>query len=261
MPIVIENKINSHEHSEQTKSYFDYSEAKYRDTRHFLEPIYIYLLPDFNTSKCTQKEFLKVSYQDLLDYVLEPCFWKCQNNTTKYFIEQYIKCMSYQDDTKVGGVIAMCSDEKEIMRDFVENNKGFIDSLIKYLIDDPDTDNTAKEALIKYQKASKDYSKYYYNGKKYNKRGLVYAVMSDYVNTQKPSSIDEIQKDFNLNRRWIALADEIKDESRYYPNRFPTGDGTEFVISNQWGKDSLKPFIDCAKNLGISIIEEHNMLQ
>ena len=53
--IIIENKICSFEHDDQTKKYFDYIEEK-RKEEDVEEIVYVYLRPDWNSQKDAPKK-------------------------------------------------------------------------------------------------------------------------------------------------------------------------------------------------------------
>lgn len=85
----------------------------------------------------------------------------------------------------------------------------------------------------------KDYSKYSFNGGKYNKRDLVLAVVKFYMEQHQPTH-DVLLKTFpdklQGSRGVVKKKDQILDERRYsmdFPLR--TSDGVEVVVCNQWG--------------------------
>lgn len=209
--------------------------------------------------------FFTIRYQDLVDSVIEPSLWKCRDDNVRNYLEMYLKCLSFQSDNEKGeSIMATSSEESKILKEFMESNKNFLVALIEMAKRDPEQDEETKKGLTKLEGAlrNKDYSKYLYGGKEYSKRGLVLAVIKDYVNEKKPTSFEDVKRTFNIPNKKsydvVCLFDDIKNTSKM--DRFFTakdeilsaGDGKEFVVCNQWGVD-IPLFIELAEKLGIEI--------
>lgn len=63
--LTIENKIYSWEHDNQTQTYFDWVTKNYKHT----EKMFFYLHPTFNISKAVCKEYVDITYSDLLSRI------------------------------------------------------------------------------------------------------------------------------------------------------------------------------------------------
>lgn len=90
--IILENKMLSEEHDEQCKRYIEYfSNLEDDDTN----CIFVYLSlekePKFN---CIDK-YICINYQELIDYVIEPCSYKCNNNNNNNVISLYYYLASF----------------------------------------------------------------------------------------------------------------------------------------------------------------------
>jgi hypothetical protein len=75
MRLIIENKVKSNEHDEQTEKYYQYF-SKLND--HMINT-FIYLTPkssiqlnDLSEPECVNKNFIQINYQDIVDKLLEP---------------------------------------------------------------------------------------------------------------------------------------------------------------------------------------------
>lgn len=113
----------------------------------------------------------------------------------------------------------------------------------------------------------KDYTRYQYDGIEYNKRKLVLAVIKKWISINKPNSLSQLVTAFpqEIQRGSLFLpASEAKEISiRQGINRHFLGDdetitfsdGTEYAISNQWGKGNIEKFIEHIRKLGIDIHE------
>ena len=64
--LIIENKVYSCEHSSQTAMYRDYFD------KFDCKKIYIFLTPPYHKHGAECKEYIHLTYQDLLDKVFEP---------------------------------------------------------------------------------------------------------------------------------------------------------------------------------------------
>ena len=92
--IVIENKIYSNEHDGQTQTYFDYYERqKVKDGMEHC--MYIYLTPPSIETAADCESFVHITYQDLLDHVLERLVSQSNiSERTKFILNEYICCLS-----------------------------------------------------------------------------------------------------------------------------------------------------------------------
>lgn len=92
LPIIIENKIYALEHGDQTKSYHMAVEAfcmqKEKEGVKCC-PIEIFLTPE--RSQCGCESFTHISYQELLDFVIEPVEDMSRDPRSRIVIQDYIK--------------------------------------------------------------------------------------------------------------------------------------------------------------------------
>jgi hypothetical protein len=106
---------------------------------------------------------------------------------------------------------------------------------------------------------AKDYTKYNVDGvgENFNKRKLVFEIVKDYINKNKPS-LAELKNVFpdNLegtNGSWIFISKEsdVKDPKRFNMKEPLTiKNGVHVVVSNQWGSGNLLHFISLSEKLG-----------
>ena len=112
-----------------------------------------------------------------------------------------------------------------------------------------------------------DRTKYKFKGELYGKGRLVVAVIMDWVESNKPQDIEELQKvfpkDIASNKTFAPLDEALhkgrKDRIRHFieeSNRIYFKDGTCYVVSNQWAKNErYARFLEIARGLGYSIEE------
>lgn len=281
LPVIIENKILSTENDEnkknknakknkQTEKYFDWAEEKYKDTTKFETPILIFLAPDFEQDiSCKCDAFIKVSYQNLVDYLIEPCLMYTSNSQAKFFIENYLRCLSNSTINNVTGkkegrIMAFIGKEKELLEKFHEKNKDLFDAVLTMLANDenlsPEDRKSMKLALN--VSDNRDYSKYVFDGNMYGKGKLVLAVVQKYVADNPTVTFDDLQKSFpdmlQGSKGVVRLFDSVSPEDRgengatkrYYVNNdeIIKLNGLKVLVSDQWGAGNVDKFIENAVN-------------
>ena len=287
LPVIIENKVLSTENDEnkknkhakknkQTEKYYDWAEETYKDKTKFETPILIFLAPDFERDiVCKCDAFIKVSYQNLIDYVIEPCLMNVTNAQSKFFIENYLRCLSnstlnHITGKKEGRIMGFSSKEKELLEKFHEKNKDLFDAVLTMLADDenlsPEDRKNIKLALS--VSDNRDYSKYVFEGQTYGKGRLVLAVVKKYVADNPTVLFSDLLKafpdDLQGAKGVVRLSNDVSDEDkgiggtkRYYTGvseKIPLSSGEEVLVSDQWGAPNIDKFIkNAVDNLNYDI--------
>tara|TARA_B100002019_G_C21268095_1_gene600555 strand:+ start:1804 stop:2679 length:876 start_codon:yes stop_codon:yes gene_type:complete len=109
---------------------------------------------------------------------------------------------------------------------------------------------------------ARDYTKYNIEGlgDNLNKRQLVFEIVKDYVEKNKPS-FDELtavfKDEIQGSKGFIKKATKVKDAKRF-STKMPLKIkfGVEVVVSNQWGSKNIDAFLSLAKKLKYKISEE-----
>ena len=264
LPIIIENKVKSKEHDKQTQYYCDWAKVQYSNER-YLKPIFIYLTPDLN-DKPECDEYIRICYQDLVTKLIEPMLLICKNNHSKVLIEDYLRCLSYtsEDMMKNGkGDLIMAYSERELklLHEFWDKNKDLMYAVAKSLSEE----ESQKVEPILAGINEKDYTKYMFEGNKYNKRGIVLAAVKAYVRDNKIETFDELVKVFpadlnnNKSNGVVKKPNEPKDESRYFhgDDAIRNSKNEEIAwVCNQWGKGNVEDFLQKISGLLKSPIEK-----
>lgn len=113
--LVIENKIDASESNNQTTIYSEWVKEKYKG----YIPILIFLNP--NGEDCSSNEFITISYQDILEYVIEPLLNMETNDDTKIILEDYIVNLGQpkkqvdgdEEDNDLETILAVSKKNKE----------------------------------------------------------------------------------------------------------------------------------------------------
>ena len=114
-PIVLENKIYSSLGKDQTKRYYDamtqYISTMKPETRLKYKPIGVLLSPNGIAPDCGQ--FVIMTYQQLLDYVLSPISQMTIPPTERSFVETYIRNLGKPSDAANHDYSPMAVSEQE----------------------------------------------------------------------------------------------------------------------------------------------------
>lgn len=247
--IVVENKILSSESDGQTQHYYDWLHSyignKYKNTQNDCIPICVFLYPEALNTKCDCDKYIKVTYQELVDLVIEPCLQKTTSDLTKHYISEYLKTLSYSvEDSQGELVMAHSKEERELCEAFFEDNKNLLTYVVGVLesMDDEDFDLVADYVRRSNKSSKRDYTKYSFNGDgKYGKRRLALRIFQETSITHK--SIVDIMAVFEeLFLAWPkVLIDDlgaVSDPDRYFHNVEETINLTEgdYYLAVDWGK-------------------------
>lgn len=265
LKIVIENKVYSDEHSNQTQTYFDYYESKKEKQEKVL---YIYLTPPTSIADADCPEFIHITYQDLLEHVFEPIRRRINiSQRTQFILNEYISSLSIPADVMEDknvthiqtSILAIGMEEKELLQAFWDKNNRLIIAALTAISSDDDNETKDDAKKLLQNLSQRDFSKYMVNGNgPYCKNRTVEAVVKLYLKKNNDTTIDELKNIFpdNLRRTFGVIRschDEIKDKTRYFEAEHPKTK-EKFFICNQWGRYT-NDFVDYvnAANLGIRI--------
>ena len=282
LPIIIENKVFSTENEEkknngekgwQTEKYFAWAQKEYQDRTQYEEPILIFLAPGFQEDlDCKCKAFIKVSYQNLVDYLIEPCLMNTSNTQAKIVIEDYLRCLSNSIinnviDNKEGIIMALTKKEKDLLEKFYKENRALFDAVGTMIANDEDRPPEEREMGKQMVNGSntKDYSQYMFEGTSYGKGKLVLAVVKKYVSDNagitfeqlKNAFPDALQGTYGVVQK-NSYVDEKYPETggkRYYANseEIISLESGDVLVSREWGASNFPKFLKHAKELGYTI--------
>jgi hypothetical protein len=110
---------------------------------------------------------------------------------------------------------------------------------------------------------ARDYTKYNVNGigENLNKRQLVFEIVKDYVEKNKPS-FDEFtaifKDEIQGSKGFIRKAAKVEDPKRFNTKMpLKIKFGVEVVVSNQWGSKNINAFLSLAKKLKYNISDDN----
>lgn len=266
LPVVIENKVNSGENGQQnnqTQVYYNWAENHYADGNTYFDPIYVFLYPEYNATKQSASEYIRVTYQNMVDYILEPSMEKCGDIVSINNYKTYLQCLSYQTDNDKGeDTMAISKEERKILNDFIEKNRDLLCAVINELTD---VDPSAKNIVTNGIKNSKLYE---FNGQTYGVGRLVLAIVTQYAKDNPGVDFTGLQTAFPATLRGgtgvVQLKKQVSDADqgiggtrRYFVNSgevIVLSNNDEVLVSDQWTKEKMPEFIKNANRLGYTII-------
>ena len=250
--IIIENKIYSNEHDEQTTTYFEGINKKFPKPKN--RNIFLYLTPKSNWEmpkedgpSCTCKDFIEINYQDILTEVLTSILEEPISSATRIAIEDYIHCITSPSiHSKNYNTMAVDKETNEMLKKFWDANEELILAAINAFATSGEKKykgvNEVQKAITEFVD-NKDYTKYSINGQgEYNKRKLVENVVSLII-TKGGDVMGTLENlDAKCPNGLLRSEDSYnKDKSRAVELEY---NGSSIYISNQWGIHNIPSFID-----------------
>lgn len=149
--IVLEAKLDGLEHNDQCKNYrLDLEDLKDYNS---YKKVYVYLGLSDEDKISDEENYLKLTYQDLIDYVYEPCSYKSGNNNLSLTLNEYINSFSsLYSKEKINIKYIPITNEGKILTLAVWNKNK---DIIKQFIDSVSINEVAKNFFKKYQKLLK----------------------------------------------------------------------------------------------------------
>lgn len=247
--IIIENKIYSNEHDEQTTTYFEGINKKFPDKKNiflYLTPKPNWEMPIKNGPSCICKDFIEINYQDILTEVLTSILEEPISSATRIAIEDYIHCITSPSiHSKNYNSMATDKETNEMLKKFWDANEDLIRAAIYAFASSEDEDskveiNNLKEALDSYT-ISRDYTQYRINGQgTYSKNALVKEIVTriiekggDFMGTLK-------NLDAKCTIRLLQTEDHYKKKQAFKLDY----NGGSIYITNQWRIGNISSFID-----------------
>ena len=251
--IIIENKIYSNEHDEQTTTYFEGINKKFPKPKNI--NIFLYLTPKSNWEmpkvdgpSCTCEDFIEINYQDILTEVLTPILEEPISSATRVAIEDYIHCITSPSiHSKNYNTMAVDKETNEMLKKFWDANEDLIRAAIYAFASSEDEDskveiNNLKEALDSYTN-TRDYTQYRINGQgTYSKNALVKETVTRII--EKGGDVMGTLK--NLDAKCTIRLLQTEDHyNREKKQAFELEYNDSFIyITNQWRIGNISSFID-----------------
>lgn len=277
MNIIIENKVYSHEHTAQTDSYYNHFKSQNPEDLN----LFIFLVPlierdvarlgdtNYQNELRTNKHFVIVTYQHLVDGVLSPLSTSAKlSDREGMLIKEYLKGLvegTVKDEEINMGVD---NDYQKLIDEFWAQNGDIIMKVLNAqssLDKDTETIEMIKSVVVN----GKDKSKYSVNGSgAFNKIGMAKEAMRIIIEQQMQKGMDIPTLIENINNRWngacgkkFVLGEDVsKFEDMYKVPKercraFEAG-GKEFYIDYKWDAYNIAEALSTFKDVFGIIIEK-----
>lgn len=269
--LVVENKICSKEGKNQTIKYKKHLERMLPGYEH----ICVYLSPNAN-AKTSSKDFIIITYQDILTDILEPIL-KTVNlgESDRSRLNDYIKCLSVPaleetTKSKIKSILAMSEKEMKLLIDFWDKNVDLIKACCQAIAnsDDSSFSDEDKEVARSVVKTSlqRDNSKYQLgeSGKPVGRGEIVASFIEKWSKKHlqnlknKEDIIAELIKEFpaslrgGSNNKEEIVYKERPKQSRAERNyrKIKVAGQDIYVATNIWTRERFDLFLNKAKELG-----------
>ena len=128
--MVIENKIYSNEGKNQTVRYFDAVNSYMKELPSEMEYSGMGILLTATKQKPSCDQFINITYQELLTYVIEPLMSSVDTNSSQ-FVEAFVRNLgrpALTENNKHYGVLAVSKKEKMLLERVVTNNRDIFEN-------------------------------------------------------------------------------------------------------------------------------------
>ncbi len=270
--LIIENKVGTKEHSDQTTKYFNYyenlNEKGMKNLYVFLTPISSLDLMELQEPECSCKEYTQVNYQSIVDFMLEPALNRNITNKTEFIIKEYLQSLSQptidkdDEEYKQGLIMALGTDERNLLTKFWEKNQKLILASLYAISSDPeqekDVRDSASSALSNLSSSDKDRSLYSikYNGtveiEKIKKSDIGYSTVKllEDKNLIDTKLFEFLRADKSCSFLLLKTIDEVTDtETKYRKYRINSDpelifEGKEYFVARNWGINNIDRFLE-----------------
>lgn len=268
--ILIENKVYSNEHDEQCRTYYSFfNSEKDAEENHIDENIFCFLSID-KLDKISDSHYIRINYQELLEWVLIPLKAYKTHFPPKYsiYLEDFIETIT-SIRTNGRQQIAMDNETAELLRTFYEKNSDLIRAAILQ-----SDDEEVKNAVEASQRKTKTFTVEFPGKGTVGITSLVQLVYEIIKYLAKTTPSGDLIKDFEKIGSNYGSRPLLSDKEEDYIDGKGTkrhvsavksrddircADGKIIYCSNQLAcdekKDNVFPFIDHINNgnYGITI--------
>ena len=150
--------------------------------------------------------------------------------------------------------MAISSEERKILDDFIRENKNLLCAVLNELKDDV----ADPSALSVITNTVRDYSKYNFDGSEYNKSRLVLAIVKKYISDNPSAIYSDLQNVFPIrlsSKPLVRLktdvtATELKNRRVFVNDMITLGDGTDVFVNSQVQEKDMLTILQIANNMG-----------
>ncbi|MCT4697622.1 PD-(D/E)XK nuclease family protein [Tenacibaculum haliotis] len=254
--IVIENKVASKEHNEQTVDYYNYFVENKKENEIlvfvFLTPIPTLELNKLTETECVSKEYIQINYQDLVDYIIEPAMKRNISERTKFILSEYLSSLSRPSFHKIDNpnqkqdfIMAIGQEEKELLANFWKENENLILSAMYANSINAELEEEVRELNKKTYESFSEKSGIGVDVQRQFKELVDLGFITNKLLVELCNE-NFSRKTFNIGYSFLRkesdseYGNDINGYSRYYKKKIYTIFGNNYMLCNHW----------TAKNIG-----------
>ena len=287
LPIVVENKVDSKEHDDQTKSYYDWciKEVDRNKGKCYIKPLFVFLTPQRTLSlngdtfykevHCSCDQYIRINYQYIVDYLIEQCLKQTISDDTRSVLNDYLRSLTYiyinGDINEGGSYMALSENERELLTRFWNNNENLLVAVLEAYGEREDTSEDVRNNIrrVTNSMSKRDFTKYQIEGidnGPFNKGRMVLEVVKKHCQKNPDITFDGLKEAFNRDEIKCGFGGVVVQEEkrqvdprgrkRYFDNDgdvIELKDGTRVCVCSNWGSGNIEPFINRAKELGFKV--------
>ncbi len=241
LEIIIENKVGASEGDAKNKNGVEWGKGLSQTQRYYHachenrkddSTVQLFVFLTGKEQKPQDGHFITISYQDLVDYILEP-YLKNSNidNHTEMAIKEYLRILG---NPYYKTILATTMEEKELLKDFYDRNKDLFMRAIDVMIATT-TDEDEKADLEDLQRTIKKTSRRHYT---INGEGdySMYQVVEKFVEFRQESgrSINEINQEIQIfvSSKWDFISNKQNAVAHSEKGEYISSNG--LYITKQW---------------------------
>lgn len=252
--ICIENKVDSKEHDDQCKKYYDYFSSL--DNSDNFKTIYVFLAPQIPNKELSDGgHYIKITYQNLLDAILYPLAqYKDMFSSQSYFyLIEYINTIT---SIRTNTILAMGEDYQDLLKKFYKENE----DLIFAAIDAAAPEEVKTKAFdLRNSLKDKEYTIKFPDKSESSAKGAseLARVIATYL-AKKTKKVDLLNKWKKLT---LPKGSKIEryfirpSKTRVIPEEISCKGGDIVYCSNVWCEDKVKDLISRCKKVKIYVNE------
>lgn len=262
LEIIVENKIDSQEGKYKIKDKFanlSEEENHYKDLmqtgRYYYacskedglrkapfdgnQTIQLFVFLTAKEQDPSNPHFITISYQDIVDFVLEPYLNRDDIDThTSMAINEYLRILGNPINNST--TMATTSEEKELLTEFYKNNEDLFKRALEVMRDNAESEEEANNFVAMLDSMKKSKARRFFRIKDSDKEYKMYEVVAEFVKylRKKGLSFESIEETIkNYSKEGICHISANKEKVRRSEKCFVSDyEGQPFYVTKEWGR-------------------------
>lgn len=207
--------------------------------------LFVFLTPQEDQIPTDKEHYIKISYQDLVDYIIEPLLNREDlDNHTVFLLKEYLRMLG-NPQNKI--IMATEKAERELLKEFYTKNEDLFIRALQVMCDNAETEEDQKnyEQILSSAKKTRSNRNRFFtiNG---NGEYRMYAAVAEFVKYQLKckKTLADIEKEIKIytnEPKRDHISDLAEGVFRYNKHKHEdVYDNKRFYVTKEWGYDSTK---------------------